>query len=41
VNGDKPNDEDAENQHVIIFESQEVQEKKYYSYLWISEKYFL
>ena len=41
VSGDKPTDDNDDNQLVVTFDSPEQEAAKLYAYLWISEKYFL
>jgi hypothetical protein len=41
VSGDKPTDDDDDNQLVLAFDSPEQEAQKFYMYLWVSEKYFL
>ena len=41
VSGDKGAEEDDDNQNLIVYDSEEEQAAKFYSFLWISEKYFL
>jgi hypothetical protein len=41
VSGDKDVGDDDENQLIIAFDNKDIENKKTYAYLWISEKYFL
>jgi len=41
VSGDKPTDDDDDNQLVVAFDSADQEAQKLYIYLWVSEKYFL
>jgi hypothetical protein len=41
VSGDKDAEEEANEQQAALFESEEQEQQKMYSYLWVSERYSL